>query len=43
MVDAIILNLTGQYMGLLDREQLTKREYQPVYVQHVLFLEEENF
>ncbi|XP_049625009.1 maestro heat-like repeat-containing protein family member 2B [Suncus etruscus] len=25
LTDAIILNLTGQYMGLLDREQLTAR------------------
>lgn len=43
MVDAVILNLTGQYMGLLDREQLTAREYQSVSVQQVLVLEEENF
>lgn len=29
ILDAIVLNLTNQYVQLLDKEQLTTREYQP--------------
>lgn len=41
VLDAIVLNLTNQYVELLDKEQLITREYQPQFLPRVLYSQRE--